>query len=192
MTKATVFGLDHIALGERPQYGMPYPEGIATAFASSADDASGGAHTFSLIADPGFIYRLELFNWTRGEATIRTTHAITVHSTLGAKTPDGPSAYNLNWFTLGTAGDGFTVYTFGGPGGTDIEQIGRLPMGAALGGGAPGVAVQLMLLTNATNTDTITNELVIAFTYWRKEALYLPGFLSSFFESPAVPPLIRP
>jgi len=51
--------------------------------------------------------------------------------------------------------------------------------------------VQLMLVTMETNTDTITNELVAVWTYWKKESLYLPGFLSAFYEAPAVPPLLR-
>jgi len=197
MALATTLAVDHLPLGERPQYGMPYPEGIAVAHSAVTDDASGGAHTFSINADPGFLYRLELFTLTRGEATVRNHHCITVHRWAAAKRPGIPASFDLNWLIRGSSlGSTFTVYTIsqGSAGVPRIDllpMIRRFPMGAALGGGAPGVSVQLMLVTNDVNTDTITNELSIVWTYWRKEALYLPGFLSAFYEAPAVPPLIR-
>lgn len=192
MSLATNVGILHLPMGERPQYGQPYPEGIALAFSSVVDDASGGTHTFSINADPGFLYRLEFVNWSRGEGILRTLHAITVHRWASGKAPFGIAAFDLNWFLGGVAGAGFSVFTLAGITGQDVlQQIRRFPMGAILGGLAPGVAVQLMFLTNETNTDTITNELAIGLTYWKKEALFLPGFLSSFYESPSVPPLLR-
>jgi len=195
MTKADTVGMVNLPLGERPQYGQPYPEGFAIASISSPDDASGGEHSFSFNADPGFLYRLELVNWTRGEATVRVIHAITVHRWAAARTGQGVAGFDLNYFLRGAGGGGFVVYTLGGgdfdSGYGVMEEIRRFPLGPE-GGGAPGVAVQLMLLTNVTNTDGITNELSVVMTYWRKESLYLPGFLSSFHEAPAIPPLFRP
>ncbi len=195
MALATTLGVTHVDLGERPQYGQPYPDGIAVASSQAVDDASGGTHTFSILADPGFLYRLELVNWTRGEETLRVVHAITVHRWIAAKTPDILASFDLNWFLHGATGSSFSQYTIGASpqaGASDnMAQLRRFPMGAALGGGAPGVAVQLMLLTVSLNVDTITNEISVVWTYWRKEALYLPGFLSAFYEAPTVPPLVR-
>ena len=197
MALATNVGIEHLPLNERPQYGQPYPEGIAVAASNVADDASGDAHTFSLNADPGFLYRLELVNWTRGATTAVVIHCITTHRWAAAKTPFDAASFDLNWFLTKSSGSGFAVYVFGGGGGStvptpvDFQMVRRFPMGAALGGGAPGVSTQLMLLTNESNTDTITNEVSVVWTYWRKEALFLPGFLSAFYEAPAVPPVIR-
>jgi len=190
---ATTVGVTHLPIGERPQYGTPYPDGVAIAFNNTADDASGGAHTFSINADPGFLYRLELVNYTRGEGTLRVVHAITVHRWAAAKADVSLNAFDLNWVLGGQGGGTFSVYTIGASSAPEVARdLRRFPMGAALGGGAPGVSVQLMLITNESNTNTITNELSVVWTYWRKEALYLPGFLSSFYEAPAVPPIFRP
>ena len=197
MALATNVGVEHLPISERPQYGQPYPEGIAIAASSVADDASGGEHTFSINADPGFLYRLELVNWTRGATTAVVIHCITTHRWAAAKAPFGLSAFDLNWFLTKTSGAGFAVYVFGGGGNSvvanplDYQMVRRFPMGAALGGGAPGVSTQLMLLTNDANTTGITNEVSVVWTYWRKEALFLPGFLSAFYEAPVVPPVIR-
>jgi len=193
MTLATTVGVVHIPLSERPNYGQPYPEGIALAQSQVADDASGGDHTWSINADPGFLYRMELFNLTRGETATRSFHCITVHRWIGAKSPGLLAAFDLNWPMQNEASSGFGVYSIATNNGTldYMQQIRRFPMGAALGGGAPGVSVLLMNITNPDNTTGITNELSIVWTYWRKEALYLPGFLSAFYEAPAVPPVIR-
>jgi len=194
---ATSVGVEHLALGERPQYGMPYPEGIAVAASAVADDASGGAHSFTINADPGFLYRLELLNLTRGEATIRNIDAITVHGWAEAKAGFGGSSFDLNWPMKASVLGTFTVYQLmagpdtGANGAELVPMIKRFPMGAALGGGAPGVSVILMQVNIVQNTTGITNELAVVWTYWRKESLYLPGFLSAFYESPAVPPIIR-
>lgn len=193
MALATNVAVEHLPLGERPQYGMPYPEGIAVASSAAPDDASGGSHTFSFNSDPGFLYRFELFNWTRGEATTRDLHLITVHRWAAGKHAGDAAAFDLNWdlsphIFAGTA----TIYTISGGGNQEMpRQLTRFAMGHALGGGAPGVSRLLLFATNEANTNTITNEVSAVWTYWRKEALYLPGFLSSFYEAPAVPPLIR-
>jgi len=196
MALATTIGLEHLPLGERPQYGQPYPEGIAVAASNVPDDATGGTHTFSINADPGFLYRLELLNWTRGEELVRTMHIITTHQWATGRTPFDAAAFDLNWFLEPVAKSGFAVYTLcggsqGADGGVEImSMIKRFPMGSA-GGGAPGVSTQLMFLTTTVQLDTITNEISVVWTYWRKQSLYLPGFLSSFYEAPAVPPLVR-
>lgn len=193
MTLGTTGTLDHLSLGERPQYGMPYPEGIAVVSDQTPDDASGGIHTWTFTADPGFLYRLELFNWTRGEATVRLADMITTHRWATGKHSGGPTGFDLNWILEPAVGTTFGVYVpVLQPGeGNALEVIRRFPMGALLGGLAPGIPVQLLTMTNRVNTTGITNEISIVWTYWRKEALYLPGFLSAFYEAPAVPPLVR-
>lgn len=194
MALATTVGVEHLPLGERPQYGMPYPEGIALAQSQVADDASGGAHTWTISADPGFLYRLELFNLTRGEQTSRAFHCVTVHRWAAARSPGLLAGFDLNW-TLSRLGGAqtFSVYIINVTTGGEVlgNMLRRFPMGPALGGGAPGVSATLMTVTNDVNTTGITNELAAVWTYWRKEALYLPGFLSSFYEAPTVPPILR-
>lgn len=194
MALATTVAVTHIPFGERPQYGQPYPEGIAVAVDDTAD-ASGGDHTWTILADPGFLYRMELFNFTRGESGNRVIHVITAHRFFAEKDPGVNTSFDLNWFTSRRANTAFSVYDLAGGGDTGpvtkppIEMISRLPMSGPLG--APGVATQLMHITLIGQSNLITNEIAVTWTYWRKQALYRPGFLSAFYEAPAVPPLIR-
>ncbi|KKK83232.1 hypothetical protein LCGC14_2795450 [marine sediment metagenome] len=189
MALATTLGMVHLPFGERPQYGSPYPEGMAVAHSDVADDASGGDHTFTILADGGFLYRLELVNLVRGSGTIANLHIITSHRWASDKSGLGNSAFDLNWDLIGASVlPGFSVYGFnplnnlGG-----VSMLRRFPMGRT-----EGVALQQVInLTVISQVNTITNEMSFVFTYWRKESLYQPGFLSSFFEAPASPPLVR-
>ena len=188
-------GVQHIQTGERPQFGSPYPEGIAVAARDITGDATGGVVSWTITADGGFLYRLEGLQVSRGAATIVTIHAITAHKWIANKVGvgSGSSAFDLNWF-LGAAsgnlaaGGGFAVYTLLGgvlgQGGSPVmEQIRRLPMGDIR-----KVTAQILAsITVENNTDTVTHEFAAWFTYWRKESVYLPGFLSSFYEAPTVP-----
>lgn len=195
MTLATNVGVVNLPFGERLEYGQPYAEGIAVAASNVSDDASAGNHTWSLSADPGFLYRLELFNFSRGEAGQRVVHAITSHRWAAERTPFDSAAFDLNWVLEGYATGNFTVYDLASGGGLGTaatpprEQIRRFPMGTLVG--APGVSVQLMEVTLEGNTNLITNELAVVWTYWNKTSLFQPGFLSAFYEAPEVPPLRR-
>lgn len=183
--------LVHLPFGERPQYGQPYPEGMAMGFAAPTGDATGGDIVVSFIADPGKLYRLELVNMTRGSGTTIDVHMITTHEWARARSGAIAGAWDLNWELTQAAIGTFSVYVpSGGPSGqvNVMELIRRVPMGRT--SGAPGVAQQLLAMT-MTNVNNITHEVNVACTYWDKSALYLPGFLSAFFEAPAVPPLIR-
>lgn len=157
-----------------------------------ADDASGGAHTFTFLADAGFLYRLELCNLTRGETTVRNVHAITSHAWAADKSGLGSGAFDLNYRMAGApVGGTFSVYSLmnviSSSGVPAVPEIRRFPMGRL-----DKVLLQvLMSVTIPTNTTGITNELSIVWTYWRKEATYRPGFLSSFFESPVVPTALK-
>ncbi len=192
MSLATTVGVEHLPLGERPRYGSPYPLGIALAQSQVADDASGGTHVWTINVDPGFLYRLELLNLTRGEQVIRDMHVITSHRWAAVKVPGLAAGFDLNWILDGGATSGFSVYGLvSNQVGLDVmAEIRRFPMAPQLGGTPPGVSQQLMLVTNNVNTTTITNELSVVWTYWDRQALFLPGFLSSFHEAPEVPPLV--
>lgn len=191
MAVAQTGGVVLLPFGERPQYGTPYPEGLGVSNINQVGDASGGDLTMSVLADPGTLFRLEGFNLARGVASIvNDAHIITSHGWVQDKSGLGVSSYDLNWLLEGQAAANFSVYLIQhNTGDADsLAQIRRLPIGRL--SGAPGVAQQLMLMT-IDNVDTVTHALSVWFTYWRGESLSLPGFLSSFFQSPAVPPLIR-
>lgn len=193
MALAVSTGILHIPFGERPQYGSPYPEGMAVGFLNEADDASGGSHTFTFLADGGFLYRLELLNYTRGEATARVTHCITNHRWAADKVDVISTAFDLNWFLSPSLGGGFSVYNLGGgsaggQGAVDhFPMIRRVPMGQL----GQDKLQTLFHLDMTVNTNGITNELSIVLTYWRKEAMFRPGFLSAFWEASEVPPITR-
>lgn len=194
MALGTTAGVIHLPFGERPQYGSPYPEGLAVAHSAIADDASGGDHTFSIVADGGFLYRLELMQLVRGSTTVPVCHAITSHRWASDKSGLGSSSFDLNWVLLGQSagvGSGFSIYRLlpAANHGAEsaITQIRRLPMGRL----DNTLLQQLAAVTVISQDNGVTNELSWVWTYWRKESIYLPGFLASFQETPAAPALIR-
>ncbi len=199
MAIAVVSGVVHLQTGERLGYGSPYPEGIAVGHINQTGDATGGDITFAFNADGGFIYRFEGLQVARGAATNHQGDVLTSHIWAEQKSGLGTSAFQLNWIlTYGRAS--FDVFMLGMPRGSGsttpgegsmalLQQLRRLPMGRL-----EKVASQVLLQINGSgwNDDTITHEASVWFTYWRKEAFALPGFLSSFYEAPEVPPLLPP
>lgn len=196
MSIASTLGIVHLPFGERPQYGSVYPEGLGVAHDDSPDDATGGVHSFTVLANPGFIYRLELFNYVRGEETVRVTTVISSHRWAADKSGLGNNSFDITWVAAGFSagsGSGFSGYGLRNSAAANAhdvtDQIKRFPLGRL--SGAPGVAQSIFFVSMLTNTDTISNDLALVFTYWDKQALFLPGFLSAFFEAPAAPPLVR-
>ncbi len=192
MAIAVNAGVVHMPFGERPQYGTPYPLGIAVAHATQTGDATGGAITLTVQADPGFLYRLEMFRLERGTSVLVNMDTITAHAWAQARSGFPVGSFDLNWVPERLQANTFAVYDMvasrnSGPG--PIEAMKRFPMGRLAG--APGVA-QLLAVWNVTsNVDTITHEWQFVATYWDRQALYLPGFLSSFFAAPEVPTQLK-
>lgn len=147
-------------------------------------DASGGTITASFLAQDQFLYRLELFNVTQSVVTANALSFSTVHEWATAQSGFGALAFTLNWqVTPQRGGNGFSVYQFG----DDVmRQIRRFPIGSV----TPGAGQFVSVVTVEDNTDTVVWDFDIVFSYWPKTALYLPGFLSSFFEAPEVAPPI--
>lgn len=184
MAIVTNTGVIHLPFGERPQYGSPYPEGIAVAHADVTGDASGGAVTVAILADGGFLYRLELMNATRSDVANVTLDVISSHRWATDKSGLGATAFDLNWLATRQAVGTFVVYTLRGE---DRDRIRRFPLGRT-----DKVALQtIWAVTFQTNVNTIEYDVDLVLTYWPKESLAMPGFLSSFYEAPAVPPLLR-
>jgi len=180
MAVAGSTGMEHLSFAERPGYGDPHPEGIAVAHAALTGDATGGTVGMTFLADGGFLYRLELANSTQGDATTSQVHAISSHDWATAKSPAPPGAFNLNWVFQQRLADIFRVHTLDF---TDYQQIRRFPIGRT-----QNVQLQTVFqMTNDDNTDTIIYEFDLVMSYWRKEAWYRPGFLSSFYDSPFIP-----
>jgi len=177
-----------LPLGERPQYGSPYPEGLAVAGDQFTGDATGGAVAWVLNADPGLLFRLEGFNLSVGNNVNMDGDVIINHRWAGDKAGIAAAVFGTNWLLERFASAAFSTYSMvmgAGAGGDPIAQIRRLPMGQLTG--PPGVSQLLMAVNIANNFDTIGYELFVWFTYWRRESISLPGFLSSFLESPVVP-----
>ncbi len=189
MALGNVLAVDHLPFTERQEYGSPYPEGIAVAASDASDDASGGAHSWSMLADGGFVYRLELVNLTRGEATARSAHTITSHRWAADRIPDVATSFDLNWPLIPTLLTGFSIYAmaFGSAGGAGAQDAVAMSRRFPMGRLEKVTFQQLMLVTVDVNIDGITNELAVVWSYWRKEALYRPGFLASFYEAPEIP-----
>jgi len=178
-------GIVHLPLGERPRYGSPYPEGIAVGHQDITGDASGGTIVNAFLADGGFLYRLELVNVTQSTANTNSVHIIQSSRWATDKSGLGAAAFDLNWHLIQVGRDGFSVYT---PENQNMGMMRRMIMGRT-------DTVDLQTVASyhiGSNVDTVVWDMDIVLTYWRKESLSLPGFLSSFYEAPAVPPLVPP
>ena len=97
----------------------------------------------------------------------------------------GANSFDLNWWlerrTLTPTFSTYTLYAAAYP------QIRRFPMGRT-----ENAPLQIIMqFIHETNTNTVTYDFDLICSYWKKESLYRPGFLMSFFEAPVVP-LVTP
>ncbi len=181
----------HMPTGDRPQYGSPYPEGIAVAHRSSVGDATAGLFSFNIFADPGFLYRLEFVSLQRGSSVVVKPFCTVSYDSFQERSGEPAGAWDVSFQMEGdnvvAVGIAFVTYILG----TTFEGANPLPMMKRLWMGRTDKTVHQMMQIGLDNVDLITLDVNVAWTYWRKEALFKPGFLSSFHEAPAVPPLIR-
>jgi len=172
--------LIHLPFADRPQYASPYPEGIAVGHHAITGDATGGAVAAALQADGGFLYRLELLTATTSTITANLANFLTAHRWASDRAGVGTSAFSLNWSATQIVPGSFSVFE---PTIEALKMIRRFAMGRT-----DRVELQVLASFNwATNVDTTVYDIVWAFTYWPTTALYRPGFLASFYESPFVP-----
>ena len=187
MAIAAAEAVVHLPFGERPEYGSPYPEGIAVAHREIVGDATGGNINLSFTAKSGFIYRLELVHLHILSATSFTSSINTSHRWAGDKSGLGGSSFLLTWPLSSLPGVTFKVYTLAtatGGGGDTLQSIRRFPLGRL--DKLPTGQVLVSFFT-ALQANLIVYTYSVVFTYWPKESLALPGFLSSFYEAPIVP-----
>ncbi len=195
MAIARQTALIHLRTGDRPQYGSPYPDGLAVAHIDAVGDATGGLVTFAFFADGGFLYRLESMSWRTGSFSGQIGFITTSHNWLQQKSGAPIGSWDLSYPVVGfgivITGVAFSTYhpILGGPTGDAVdamEVIRRTPIGRI-----DRSLSQQVVNAGMTNVNLLTYDINLVFTYWRKEAIYLPGFLSSFYNAPAVPPLLR-
>lgn len=175
--------VQHISFGERPDYASPYPEGIAVAHVDVTGDASGNPITVSIFGQDQFLYRLELINVSQDAQTTNDLSLATVHDWATEASGFGTAAFSLNWQMSQLNDGGFAIWT---PYATDLPMMRRFPIGSIRQGAGQFIAV----FTMETNIDTRVFDFDAVFTYWPKQAMFAPGFLSSFYEAPEVAPLI--
>lgn len=183
MAIADNVAMTHVAFGDRPRYGSPYPEGVALGRSSVTGDLTGGNIVVSFQADGGFLYRFEAFHAEKDQVAVNEDWVVLfIHGWATEKTDFGTGAFNV-LHKLGrelNTVPGILTYTM-----SDREQFParRFPLGRV-----DSTADQLLAqLTIGTNTDGANYLAQFVCTYWRKEATYLPGFISSFYEAPVVP-----
>lgn len=175
--------LVHLPFGERPDYGSPYPEGVAVAHIDQTGDASGGSITASILAQDQFLYRLELINVTEDSETTNDMHVALISEWASQMSGFGPLAFSLDWHMQQLTGNGFSQ---------QVENTQNAPgmRRQILGSLTPGAGQFVAVITVQNNVDTNVYDFDMMFTYWPKQALFLPGFLSAFYEAPAAPPVI--
>ena len=186
MAIATTGELLRLPFANRPDFGNPYPEGIAVGHIDITGDASGGGLSASFLSDGGFLFRLELVQATKSGAQETTFDYITAHRWATDRSGFGATAFDLNWiFERSVTGiNAFQTYR---PFLQDLQMLKRFPMGRT-----DDAALQFVFLIETSNVDAIVYDFDLVCSYWRKEALYRPGFLQAFWSEPIVPaPLAR-
>jgi len=164
---------------DREPYGSPYPEGLAVSHIDVTGDASGGGITAAVLADGGFLFRVEAINATVDSETTDDLTLITVHRLLTDRSGLGQSAFSLNWHMTQQKLQGFSVWGLHG----DRPALVRLPIGRT-----DIVSLQTIFTwVMETNVDGDIYDFDLIMTYWRVTSLYRPGMLHSFWESPIVP-----
>lgn len=166
--------LVHLPFGDRQLYGSSFPEGLAVAHSNIVGDLSGGGISVLVRADGGFLYRIELI---RGHIDIDVAEDWSLriaHDWATAKSGLGTGAFDLEYNMFRSVGAGGDVHL------DMLDRINserRFPIGRL-----DDILLQtLMLFTIPTNTNTRIYDIDVLLTYWRKEALYRPGFLQHFF-----------
>ncbi len=171
-------GITLLPFAERPPYGTPYPEGLAVGHIDQVGDASGGNITATFTSGGGVLFRLEAFNATKGDTTTDEMNYQTVHSVLTERSGLGASSFNLDWFAARFNANAFNQFS---PQAVDFAMLRRIPIGRT-----NAVTAQIIWTTFIDNNDTTIYDFDVAFSYWRVKALFQPGFLSAFFETPIV------
>ena len=180
MAVTVVSAVVRMPFSQREGYGGPYPDGLAFGFVPLEGDLSGGTVTAFLTSPAGFLYRVEEVQAERSDTGVgNSTNTLLLTATwLEATSGDPPPASDFVYGLINAAILGGEVYR-------DAIQSGmrRVPVGVLSGVGE----INMVRYSDAVNTDGVTYGLRMLFSYWRKESLYLPGFLSSFYATPVVP-----
>ncbi len=174
-------GLVFLPFSERQRYGDAHPIGIAVGHMDMVGDASGGVVSASLLADAGFLFRLELIQATRNVTTAAPMDLIVSHRWATDRSGLGATAFDMNWILEQRSTATFTFSTFS-PSPADLQMIRRFPLGRT-----DNTTLQFVVSFNVANVDTVIHDFDVVLSYWRAEALFRPGFLASFWESPFVP-----
>lgn len=179
----TSSGIVLLPFADRPAFGSPYPLGMAVGHDDVTGDASGNPITVSFLADGGLLFRLEALNVTRGNVDTDAMNYLTSHRWMTDRSGLGTAAFDLNW-VMETNVDATSVFSVSTPRRKDLMALRRLPMGRT----DDTVLQTLIAVTISTNTNTVVYGIDVVCSYWRKESLYRPGFLQTFWEAPEVPP----
>ena len=172
--------INRLASAQVPAYGSPNPEGVAVCNIAVTGDASGGTISGGIVSSGQFLYRLELFHITQNVAGADTADVFTLHDWATQAFGFGANSFDILWPLLNTALETGQAYSFLQ---ADMDQIRRFPLGSTQNVGV----LNILFYQNLANTDTKLYKIFAVFTYWRKEALTLPGFMQSFYEAPFVP-----
>jgi len=174
-------GLERLSFAERPGFADPYPEGLAVGHISVTGDASGGGVTGTFLSDGGFLYRLELLQVVQGDGNDDTVSFLTSHRWASDRSPAAAAGdFSLNW---GMARDGLGTFGVYRPNADVAAMLRRFPMGRT-----DNVALQqVVAIFHQTNRLNVTYDFNVVCSYWRKEALQRPGFMTAFYEAPVVP-----
>lgn len=181
MALAPTAGIVLLPFAERQRYGDAHPIGLAVGHIDQTGDASGNPLTASFLADGGFLFRLEMIQATLGSTTPVDMNFILAHRWASDRSGFGDTAFDMNWVLEErvSASGAFGAYS---PAPADLQQIRRFPLGRT-----DNVTAQFIASFNSTNQNGLVYDYDIVMSYWRVEALYRPGFLASFFESPFIP-----
>jgi len=171
--------MTRLPFAARPQFGDPHPSGIVAGRIALTGDASGGTVTAVFQVEAGLIYRLEHLTAFRADSIADEANAIFIHRSLQDFMGLGSQGMDFNYGLDTHLGGTFIAYSLSA---IDQQQQRRVWMGAIHE--LRSVLTTIMQMTIATNTNTVSYGFQFVCSYWRPEALYLPGFWSALWEAP--------
>jgi len=167
------------AFVQDPSYANVHPEGYAVGYLRQTGDATGGSVIAFFDSDPGFIYRLESVRHRRQDAVASVVEFL-INDWWLVKGLDyvdqAASIFDvLMAETVMSLGHDYTLSV------TARDTFRRVPVQTTI------QQPTICSIANRTNTNAAIYHSRVIFSYWRKDTLTKPGFMSGFLEAPFPP-----
>jgi len=172
--------INRLANAGVPAFASPNPEGVAMCHIDIVGDGSGGQISGGIVSSGQFLYRLELFQIRANALSSDEVELFTLHDWATQSLGFGANSFDQLWHLERDSLAAFVTYALFE---RDFNMVHRFPLGSTQKVGVTNI----LFFQDISNIDLRVYDVNAVFTYWRKEALALPGFLQSFYDAPFVP-----